>query len=57
MLPDLKSSSILNIGCGDRNFVYYLYQKGCKDAKGIDLSEEVTQTGDNLGIPGLEFAD
>lgn len=57
LLPNLKSSSILEIGCGDGNFVYYLQYIGYKDVQGIDLSEEEIQTGKNLGIPGLELVE
>ncbi|MEZ5031452.1 MAG: class I SAM-dependent methyltransferase [Saprospiraceae bacterium] len=51
-----KDTRILDIGCGDGNFVYYLQQKGYADVKGIDLSEEQIALGQGLGITGLELA-
>lgn len=57
ILPNINSSSILDIGCGDGNFVYYLQENGCKDVRGIDLSEEQISIGKNMGIKGLELAD
>src|SRR4051812_43231134 len=39
-LPKDKNAMILDIGCGDGNFVYWMQQAGYTNAHGIDLSAE-----------------
>jgi 2-polyprenyl-3-methyl-5-hydroxy-6-metoxy-1,4-benzoquinol methylase len=56
LLPEDKSAQILDVGCGDGNFVYYLQQSGYAHAGGIDLSAEQIELGQKLGIGGLELA-
>lgn len=57
LLPKEKDIQILDIGCGDGNFVYYLQQRGYSNTSGIDLSEEQIALGQSLGIKGLELAN
>jgi len=57
LLPAQKNANILDIGCGDGNFVYYLQHNGYVKAKGIDLSAEQIEAGQQLGIANLEIAD
>lgn len=57
LLPAQKNANVLDIGCGDGNFVYYLQQNGYVNAKGIDLSAEQIEAGQQLGIANLEIAD
>jgi SAM-dependent methyltransferase len=56
-MPTSKDANILDIGCGDGNFVYYLQKKGYTKAYGIDLSAEQIDEGRKLGIQNLELAD
>ncbi|MEQ8242499.1 class I SAM-dependent methyltransferase [Fulvivirga sp.] len=56
-LPNHKTAKILDIGCGDGNFVYFLQQSGYEKACGIDLSEEQILLGRSMGINGIEVAD
>ncbi len=56
-LPENKSSSILEIGCGLGGFVLYLHDKGYKNVTGVDVSEEQIEIGRKLGIKGLIKAD
>jgi SAM-dependent methyltransferase len=57
LLPKNKLSDILDIGCGDGNFVYYLQNRGYINVSGIDLSQEQISLGNKLGIPGLEIGN
>ena len=56
-IPQDKELRILDIGCGDGNFIYYLQQAGYKNAHGIDVSDEQIENGKSLGISNLECAD
>lgn len=56
-LPLDKGAKILEVGCGDGNFVYYLQKRGYLNAFGIDLSEEQIILGKKLGISNLELAE
>lgn len=57
LLPKGIDSKILDIGCGDGNFVYYLLEKGYKNTIGIDLSIEQIEKGLEIGINNIEVAD
>ncbi|MCF8449693.1 MAG: class I SAM-dependent methyltransferase [Taibaiella sp.] len=56
-IPADKTIRILDIGCGDGNFVYHLQQLGYKSASGIDVSEEQINKGTSMGIGNLHRAD
>lgn len=53
LLPRDKDCAILDIGCGNGAFVYYLQQRGYRNACGIDLSDEQIEEGKRLGIANL----
>jgi len=57
LLPKDKDTEILDIGCGDGGFVYFLRTLGFKNVKGIDLSKEQVELAGNLGIKGVIQAD
>ncbi len=56
-LPADKQARILDIGCGDGNFVYHMQQMGYKNASGIDYSAEQVEKGRSMGIENLVCAD
>lgn len=56
-LPKDKNAAILDIGCGDGNFVYWLNKRGYANAWGIDISLEQIDKGKQLGIGNLECGD
>ena len=56
-LPRDKEAKILDIGCGNGGFVYWLQSLGYKNSEGIDISEEQIGMARNLGIPNIECAD
>ena len=55
--PTDKSVRILDIGCGDGNFVYMLHQLGYPNANGIDISREQIESGQKMGINNLVCED
>lgn len=57
VLPQNKSARILEIGCGDGGFVYFLQQLGYTQVTGIDLSQEQIDTGLKLGIKNLHVEE
>ncbi len=56
-LPTDKNARILDIGCGDGNFVYHVQQLGYKNAAGVDVSAEQVNKGISMGINNLHCAD
>jgi 2-polyprenyl-3-methyl-5-hydroxy-6-metoxy-1,4-benzoquinol methylase len=56
-LPANKDAALLDIGCGDGSFVYWLQTMGYKNAVGIDLSQEQIAVGTELGISNLSCID
>ena len=56
-IPPNRDQRILEIGCGDGNFVYCLQQMGYKNANGIDYSAEQIEKGKSMGINNLACAD
>lgn len=57
LLPQDRSAAMLDVGCGDGNFVRFLRSEGYLNTCGIDLSREQIEAGQALGIEGLELAD
>jgi len=55
--PTDRDAVILDIGCGEGSFVYFLTQLGYKNVSGIDLSEQQIELGNQLGIQGLQLAN
>lgn len=56
-MPADRSARILELGCGDGNFVYCLQQMGYTNVYGIDFSKEQVEKGRSMGIQNLEQAD
>jgi cyclopropane fatty-acyl-phospholipid synthase-like methyltransferase len=56
-LPADKNARMLDIGCGDGNFVYHMQQLGYKNASGIDYSQEQVDKGCSMGINNLICGD
>lgn len=56
-LPADKQARILDIGCGDGNFVYHMQQMGYTNASGIDYSAEQIEKGRSMGIQNLQCTD
>lgn len=56
-LPQDKSAKILEAGCGDGGFLYFLKNLGYKNSTGIDISHEQVEVAKRLGIEGVECAD
>lgn len=48
---------ILEIGCGDGGFVYWLQQIGYKNASGIDISKEQVELACEMGIENVTCGD
>jgi len=44
-LPEDKKAKIIDLGCGNGGFVYWLQQIGYQNAEGIDISAEQIETG------------
>lgn len=55
-LPTDKNVSIIDLGCGSGEFVYWL-STGYKNVEGIDLSKELIEIGSSLGIPNIHCKD
>ena len=56
-LPLNRKAKLLDIGCGEGGFVYFLNKIGYSNVSGVDLSEEQIRLGQGLGIAGLQLAD
>ena len=54
LLPPEKKARIVDLGCGDGNFVYYLQKRGYENVRGFDFSRELIEYGTELGIKNLE---
>ncbi len=57
LLPTNKNAKILDIGCGNGAFVYFLHSLGFNNTQGIDVSNEQIMVGQNLGIKNLLVND
>mgnify|MGYP001616517494 FL=1 len=51
------ATRILDIGCGNGGFVYWLQQIGYMNASGIDIGSEQIEVAKKLGIENVERAD
>ncbi len=56
-LPKDKNAKIIDIGCGNGGFVWWLQDVGYFDASGIDISLEQVECAENLGIKNIERAN
>jgi 2-polyprenyl-3-methyl-5-hydroxy-6-metoxy-1,4-benzoquinol methylase len=57
LMPQEKDAVLLDLGCGNGGFVFFLQQLGYSNVRGVDLSAEQIDEGNGLGIKGLEVAD
>jgi len=56
-LPKDRNAKLLDLGCGNGGFVYWLLNSGFEDAGGIDISEEQVKEARNLGIKNILGGD
>src|SRR5262245_12276762 len=49
-LPEDRSVSVLDIGCGSGQFLYFLRERGYSQALGIDRDQAQVQVGCSLGL-------
>ena len=54
-LPIDKEASVLDIGCGNGEFIAYLLSKGFKNVAGVDASLEMVDFCKNNGISGVSI--
>jgi len=52
-LPENKVAQVIEIGCGNGGFVYWLNSLGYKSAVGIDISKEQVDLAYKLGIKNI----
>jgi len=57
LLPKSKAAVVLDIGCGDGGFVFFLQSMGYTHAEGIDISQQQIEVGRYLGIKNLQVSD
>jgi len=57
LLPKDKSASILDIGCGEGDFLQFLINKGYRSCQGIDISERAVKICRNKGIENVKQID
>ena len=55
-LPKDKNAKIIDFGCGNGGFVYWLQQIGYQNAEGIDVSEEQVKLAEKLGVKNIYCA-
>lgn len=56
-LPESNDANILDVGCGEGAFVFFLRHAGYRNVEGIDISAEQISLGQELGIGGLIEGD
>lgn len=56
-LPKNRNINILEIGCGNGGFLYYLRERSYKNCFGIDISEEQIELAKKLGVKNVEQVD
>jgi len=57
LLPVQKDASILDIGCGYGEFLYFLQREGYSNTQGIDLNPQQVDVGSALGISNIQRRD
>jgi 2-polyprenyl-3-methyl-5-hydroxy-6-metoxy-1,4-benzoquinol methylase len=57
LLPTDRDARILDVGCGHGGLVYWLSQRGYRNAEGIDLSAEQVATAERLGVGNVRQGD
>jgi 2-polyprenyl-3-methyl-5-hydroxy-6-metoxy-1,4-benzoquinol methylase len=56
-LPEDKKIKIIDLGCGNGSFVYWLQVLGYQNVEGIDISEEQVALAKKIGIKNIQKAD
>lgn len=56
-LPENKDVKILDIGCGNGGFVYFLRNLDFENAQGVDISKEQVELAHKLGIKNVTQYD
>jgi 2-polyprenyl-3-methyl-5-hydroxy-6-metoxy-1,4-benzoquinol methylase len=56
-LPQDKNAKILDLGCGNGGFVWWLQKIGYQNTEGVDISEEQVETARKLGIKNIRQSD
>ena len=56
-LPEDKNAKIIDLGCGNGGFIYWLQKMGYQNAEGIDISAEQIEAGQKLGIKNIRQTD
>lgn len=57
LLPATKDASILDIGCGYGEFLYFLQKEGYTNTQGIDLDHQQVEIGRALGVKNIQYGD
>jgi 2-polyprenyl-3-methyl-5-hydroxy-6-metoxy-1,4-benzoquinol methylase len=57
LLPADRQASILEIGCGNGHFLWFLKELGYRNVRGVDLSPEQVETAQLLGITEASVGD
>ena len=56
-LPEDKEAVLLDAGCGNGGFVYFLLSQGYTKVQGVDISREQIEEAKRLGIQNVLCAD
>lgn len=56
-LPQGKDASILDLGCGGGEFLYFLQQEGYTHLSGVDTSLDQVEAAHTLGLENVELGD
>lgn len=57
LLPAQKDASILDLGCGYGELLYFLQREGYTNTRGIDLDAQQVAVGSSLGVRNMEYGD
>jgi len=56
-LPKNKKANILDAGCGNGGFVFWLQEGGYKNAFGVDISAEQVELAEKIGVKNIKQED
>jgi len=51
--PSDKNINVLDLGCGQGAFLYFLLSEGFNNLKGVDISLDQTEKAKNFGVEGV----